>query len=249
MILSRVHRFLFIKTRKVGGTSVEIALSPFCGAEDIVTPITPIDEHERMRRGGRSQNYCPDPRLEAWYREQVREGAGRLGDIPARIKARQIFYNHMPYSELRTRAAEPLESYFRFTIERHPYEKVLSLANMLITFEAYSKGGSRRASAVELERVIAGLFESGRVAGVRNFDLYAENGRAAVDRILRYESLSEELGAVCRHLGLEPLPELPAAKMGQRDRSVAAADLLTDRQKRRLQVLCREEFEAMRYET
>ena len=43
MILSRKFRFIFIKGRKVGGTSVEMALSTICGPDDIVTPITPID--------------------------------------------------------------------------------------------------------------------------------------------------------------------------------------------------------------
>ncbi len=58
MIYSRQSDFLFIKGRKVGGTSMEIALSILCGPEDIITPITPVDERERLRRGGRgAQNY------------------------------------------------------------------------------------------------------------------------------------------------------------------------------------------------
>ena len=44
MIYLRDHNLLFLKPRKVGGTSFEIALSTFAGPRDIVTPITPSDE-------------------------------------------------------------------------------------------------------------------------------------------------------------------------------------------------------------
>ena len=50
MIFSKQNDFLFIKGRKVAGTSAEMALSTICGPEDIITPITPIDELERLRR-------------------------------------------------------------------------------------------------------------------------------------------------------------------------------------------------------
>ena len=52
MILSVRHKFIFIKGMKVAGTSVEMALAPLCGPDDIVTPISPIDEMERLGRGG-----------------------------------------------------------------------------------------------------------------------------------------------------------------------------------------------------
>jgi hypothetical protein len=248
VILSRKWRFLFIKTRKVGGTSVEIALSPLCGPEDIVTPITPIDEYARLARGGRSRNYAADPGLERWYRDQVRQSEGRLGQIPDVIKARQVFYNHMSYSRIRALVPHALDGCLRFTVERHPYEKVVSLADMPLEFHAVLRGEGARASRPELEQAIAALFGSGRVRRVRNFDLYAENGRPAADRVLRHERLREDLGEVLRELGIEAPLDLPAAKTGGRDRSVPAADLLTVAQKRRVQALCREEFELMGYE-
>lgn len=51
MIISHRYRFIFLKTRKTGGTSVEIALSPFCSADDIITPIAPPDEALRASLG------------------------------------------------------------------------------------------------------------------------------------------------------------------------------------------------------
>lgn len=51
MIVSHLHRFIFIKTRRTAGSSVEAALSPFLGPLDIVTG--------SLRDGTARQN-CPD---------------------------------------------------------------------------------------------------------------------------------------------------------------------------------------------
>ena len=39
MIVSHKHRFVFIKTRKTGGSSIEQALSEYCGKDDVLTPL------------------------------------------------------------------------------------------------------------------------------------------------------------------------------------------------------------------
>lgn len=44
MIISHKHKFIFIKTRKTAGTSIEIFLEQFCGDADIITPIFGSDE-------------------------------------------------------------------------------------------------------------------------------------------------------------------------------------------------------------
>ena len=46
MIISHKHKFIFIKTRKTAGTSIELFLSRFCGPEDIITPFQ-SPENER----------------------------------------------------------------------------------------------------------------------------------------------------------------------------------------------------------
>jgi hypothetical protein len=46
MIISHCHKFIFIKTKKTAGTSIEYFLSKHCGEDDIVTPIYPhIEGH------------------------------------------------------------------------------------------------------------------------------------------------------------------------------------------------------------
>lgn len=61
MIVSHKYKFVFIKTAKTAGTSTEIALSKFCGPDDIITPLmTSEDEELRKLMGGRApQHYLP----------------------------------------------------------------------------------------------------------------------------------------------------------------------------------------------
>lgn len=54
MILSHKHKFIFIKTVKTAGTSIEVDLNQIFGRTDIATPISPhIEEHkpQNFKRG------------------------------------------------------------------------------------------------------------------------------------------------------------------------------------------------------
>jgi hypothetical protein len=46
VIVSHRHRFIFIKTTKTAGTSVEMFLRQFCGPDDIVTSLRRDEERE-----------------------------------------------------------------------------------------------------------------------------------------------------------------------------------------------------------
>ena len=52
MIVSHRHRFIFIKPRKVAGTTIELKLSPYLEAGDHATPIEPHEEHLRSCKTG-----------------------------------------------------------------------------------------------------------------------------------------------------------------------------------------------------
>ena len=104
MIISHQHRFVFLKTRKTAGTSVEIALSTVCGPDDVITPIVEEDEELRRAAGGRGPQNHESPPLQ------------------------RRAYNHMPAQMVRrVLGRERWESYFTFAIERNPWDAVVSL--------------------------------------------------------------------------------------------------------------------------
>ena len=79
MIASHRHRFIFLKTRKTAGTSVEIALSKVCGPDDIITEISPEDEALRRAAGGVApQNFESPPLARKAYNHM---GAKAVRDL------------------------------------------------------------------------------------------------------------------------------------------------------------------------
>ena len=68
MIVSHKNRFIFLKTRKTAGSSIEIALSKHCGPEDIITKIAPSEEELRLGLGyrGRQNTQIPLNMYRKW---------------------------------------------------------------------------------------------------------------------------------------------------------------------------------------
>ena len=57
-IISYSKNFIFVKTNKTAGTTLELGLSQFCNSQDVIGTIYPKDENVRKELGFKGpQNY------------------------------------------------------------------------------------------------------------------------------------------------------------------------------------------------
>ena len=193
MLISQRYKFIFIKTMKTAGTSIEVALSKYLGADDVITPIFEEDEPLRAAPGYRGpQNYLVP--LRRWKRNDWMTFL--------RTRQRPRFHNHMSAARIRQYVAPAVwNTYFKFCVERNPWDKVIS----------WYYWEHKEAPRPSLESfIMAGRARDLAVMG--GSSRYTINGVVAVDRIYKYENLQEAMRDLAARVGLPEIPQLPHAK-------------------------------------
>ncbi|WP_422038873.1 hypothetical protein [Roseibium sp.] len=167
MIVSHRHKFIFVKTVKTAGTSIEVDLNKVLGADDIATPIVPAVA------GHTPQNF-----------------AYRKFGLFARTCS-----NHMSAREIRKIVGRrAFRKYFVFCVEREPVDKCMSHYSMLINSPLHNRGNQGLTWDDYVDR---GKFPV-------DVGKYTDrHGGLLVHRILKYETLAEELRSVADMLGFE----------------------------------------------
>ena len=245
MILSKKFRFVFIKGKRVGGTSVEIALSTICGSRDIITPIAPIDELQRIPIGGRARNYAAAREPEDAYIQQIQTSPRHaLAQVSV---PKERYYNHMPLREIIAVFGPSVSSFEIVCVERSPFAKILSWANWLASAEAYLSGGKLQTDLKTLRCSVDRIFDTGEFVEVKNIDLYrGEDGRVAA-RALRHENLEADLRTFLSSRGVSKLPILPQAKAGLMSDRLDPREFFSKDQLRRINDVFGEEFDTFGY--
>ncbi len=98
-IISHSKKFIFVKTAKSAGTSIEIALSKYCGENDIITQLSKNDEEIRAKLGYRGQQNHLDEKFH--HGMSIFEIINYIGD-------------------------EKFKEYFKITNVRNPWDRTLS---------------------------------------------------------------------------------------------------------------------------
>ncbi len=237
MIASFEHDFIFIKTHKTAGTSVEIVLSTWCGPGDVCLPVLPEDEVLRWDFGALPRNFGTSPDVEAAYAAAIKErDLQRISDLRPQVVRQNGYRAHMTGHAVKELHPELWERSFKLTIERHPYEKVVSRAY----WRQFSKADGR-----PISEWIDDMIE---VASISDRRLYTDGDRLIVDRVVPFENLWREVEDLGRSIGCR-LPEpLPRSKGAQRDDRRPAREILSASQRRRIAERCAFEFELMGYE-
>lgn len=220
MIVSFRHRFVFVRARKVAGTSVEIALSTLCGPDDISPPIVAIDERLRQDMGGHCGNFSDDPLRERAYLSLIRAATpDQLAAIPPPPSR---YEPHMSLTDIETAAGRSFNDFALVCVERDPFAKIISQLHMNVNFAAYQSTANTDMASPPLDAadVLDRLITRGRPARLKSIHMYG--GRSP--RVLRYEHLESDLAEFARTLGV-PTPPLPHAKRGPLSNSIDPASL------------------------
>lgn len=109
MIICHPYKLIFLKSKKVAGTSFEIALSGACGRDCIITPITSEDELLRRKFSDRgAQNF-----------QHQRWPDGTVTD--------HAFHNHMTAAEIARNVPKDVwNGYRKIAIRRDPFDVMVS---------------------------------------------------------------------------------------------------------------------------
>ncbi len=221
MLVSHRHKFIYTKTFKTGGTSVESYFERFCMPESKWT--------------------LSDAREESVSEEGI---VGFRGPKPPKGCR---YFNHMPATLIKERiGSEAWDKYFKFCVIRNPFDKAVSAIYFVLK---HAKGGSLDFGDLDHQRaeLERWLYSPGSQVLIDR-DKYTIDGKICLDAFIRYEDLSAELERLCARLGLPWEPSrLPNFKSGVRPNTASAEKLFTEKSRKFIEDAFALELEHFKY--
>lgn len=210
---------MYIKTRKTASTSIEIALSKFCGPDDVITEIVATDEQVRSGLG------YPGPQNFV-----VTDAAGQSSTL----------VNHMPAQVAQQVLGAAWGEYFSFTIERNPFDRVIS--QYYWELPLWERRGVPAPSLTD-------YLTSRPIESLTNWPLYADGDRVLVNQVGRYEDLDADLRAIAERIGLPEPIEVQGIKTkhGWRKDRRNHREVLSDQDRQFIEGVCGRELAAFGY--
>lgn len=190
MIISHKHKFIFLKTRKTAGTSIEFGLRSICGPRDVITRTNRRGENKAMRFGvpPAQNNKIPFKEYDFldWFSLVMR-------------RERKNIHQHVGASYIKRKVTDEVwNTYFKFCFDRNPFDKVISY------FYWLKKNGKGFDSITQ-------FLLSDKIKNMNSYDLYSINNNV-VDKIYKYEYLDESICELSDTIGLTEKLKLPIIK-------------------------------------
>ncbi len=211
-VVSHTYRFIFLKTRKTAGTSIEQWLAPHVRRGDMIATATESSPLP-VPFWSTPNTVTGMERLERKFKKFAYRVSGR----PRAMAIRQ----HMSAADVRGIVGEDVwRSYYKVSAERQPWDKAISL---------WRWRQQRFKTDIGLDAFLD--LAEGPTAGTAahdfsNLPMYTIDGEMAVDKVVRFERLGEDLEEVCARIGLPAkVADLPRAKGNVRAPSEGVASL------------------------
>jgi hypothetical protein len=115
---------------------------------------------------------------------------------------RKKYDGHMRAGKVRRKLGRArYAGFYKFTIERNPYTWLISIARY--DKETYHSDTVAAVDPLQIRARIVERLSHRDLLDRANYGYYTIKGKLAVDRVIRYENLEEELSEVLQHLGIE----------------------------------------------
>ena len=228
MIISYKYKFIFIKTRKTAGTSIEVFLSKHCGENDIVTPIRPPESGHIPRNYKGTFNV-----IKEIFSQSRHEAARTIKDFLKRKR----FYNHIPAFRVRARLPKKIwDNFFKFCVERNPWEKTLSRY-----YRLYYESNGKLSFDEYMSRCDFPV----------NYTLYTDGYKhelIIVDQVVKYENLSKDLEQIFKRLGVPFKDSLETyAKSHYQPEKQPYQEIFSDKHRKIVETLFKKELQMHGY--
>jgi len=228
MIVSHKYKFIFIKTHKTAGSSMEMALAPLCGQEDIVTPMESNRNTDMPRNYYEKNLICSMYNKSRLFRKCIHRHSGVLG---------KWYYEHMPALRVKKLVGDKVwDTYYKFCFERNPWDKVVSYYN-------WKKHGQGRSVPLFEEYV---LQKTHRLP--LDSRLYFDNEVSMMDDVFDYNNFMESFTDVCVRLQIPFCGQMPQEKTGINKKSTEYREYYTDETRELVRQIYCKEIKLMQYQ-